>query len=349
MICPGVKNACCSATEFNDLLSQLLQKQTLLEKTKNSLFKIVDWIVKLSDNEINDVTRLASEKKCISPEGMTLMSARTQLKQIHSKFEKNTNSSFDFFFKMASGFSCALCEEDNTSNFQMDSSNKGFNLEINSKMCENIYTQGFQTEKMKIFLNLSYVNVFSEMLGCMANEKISLSPVLDEKSYNEMQEKTLFCSSKNQWLSNPECSDLCNTFPVINQNVFSDIMVPLQKTRIFLGNLMNEYHEQKDKLVQSSGQQIINNIKLETNLIRNVSNADLEQNVPSYLATFKYYIEAIGGEEENPKVMSVVLLEKSGLKPEEWISNFSLIEGVILVKSMIISLFAVMTLSLIHI
>ena len=341
-ICPGVQNACCSATEFNDLLSQLLQKQSLLEKTKSSLYKVVDWIVKLSDNEINDVTRLASEKKCISPEGTTLMSARSQLKKIHSKFENNTNSSFDFFFKKASGFSCSLCEENTTENFKMDSSEKGFNLEVDSDMCESVYTQGFEKGKMEIFLNLSYVNVFTEMLGCMAQEEISLFPVLDPKAFSQMQEKTLFCSSKNQWISNPECLDLCNSFPLINQNIFSEIMIPIQKTRIFMGNLMAEYHEQKDKLVQSSGQQIINNIKLETDLIKKVSNADLEQNVPSYMAKFKFFIEAIGGESENPKVMSVVLAENSGIKLNQWKTEFLLDEGVILAKTMIISIFVVL-------
>lgn len=317
-LCPNVKQTCCSVTDFNDLLQQTLQKQFLLGKTKASIVDLINWIVALSDQEVNEIVQVVHQKNCVRPQNIPLLVARSELKRNNSAIFENLQKSHNYFLRLSTGFTCSLCEQENLSQFQSAESGEGFVVKVNKNYCDMLFVQGMEQGVLEVFHNLAYLNVFVEMLGCMANEQLTLRPVLYKSEYNNLQEKGLYCSTNNNWVTDPECSKVCREFPVINRNVFADYMVPIEKSKIYFANLITEYHNSKDKLIQSTGQQLVNKIQLDRDQVNILVNTNYEYNLPTYLPKFDYFVEAIGGEKTTQKLINVALVEQDGLVLRDW-------------------------------
>jgi hypothetical protein len=314
-LCPQVEDSCCSSNDFNSLLQQILEKQFAVGKTKLEIMDLVNSIVNFSDQEINDVVQIVHQKNCIKPDNIPLLMARSKLKKNVSKVHNNLNDAFNYFFKLSTSFTCSLCEHSNEKDFIMNEMNSGFKMQVNKNICNYIFLEGFQNNKLQIFEYLEYLNVFVEMLGCVANDELSLKPVLFKEKYSSMEEKGLYCSTENNWIENEECNRLCTNYSMVNQNIFSDIMVPIEKSKRYFADLAKEYSESVSKIVQSNGQQLMNKLSLDNESITQLANTEIKLEKMPEVFDFKYFIEAIGGEKENPNVMKVELVANKGINP----------------------------------
>lgn len=317
-LCPEVKDSCCSASEFDDFLQQILQKQFILGKTKSNLINLVTWIVSLSDKEMNDMVQLAHEKNCVSPEGTPLMVSRSTLKEEFSSLETSLKKSFNFFFRLGTGFACTLCQQGTHNHFEMHESGKGFGVKVSDRICDSIFLEGSSEGHLRVFYLMSLLNVFSEMLGCMAEDPLKLEPSFDKKQFDDLQQKALFCSSQKKWVSDSDCFQLCNRFQVINQNVFSEMMVSAEKALLYSRNWMNEYRDTKEKLVKGSGKQLLSEVTLDSQSVQSINATNFQLNLPSYIPSFRYFVEPLGGESSNSQMLTQALTHQNGLDPSTW-------------------------------
>ena len=312
-LCPQVQDSCCSANDFDDLLQQILEKQFVVGKTRLQILDLIEWIVNLTDLEINDIVQIVNKKNCIKSENIPLLMARSKLKRDFAHVGKNLNKSFEFFFKLSTSFTCSLCEQSIVKDMIINQSGTGFRMQVNKDICNHVFLEGFQNNNLRIFEYLEYLNVFVEMLGCVANDELSLRPILFKNQYSSIEEKGLYCSTENNWIDNEDCNTLCKDYSMINQNMFSEIMIPIEKSKKYFSDLVKEYFETKNKMIKSSGKQLINKLNLDDDTISEIAKKDISPDTTPNVFSFKFFIEAIGGEQNNPNVMKIELTQNRGV------------------------------------
>jgi hypothetical protein len=300
------------------LLHQVLEKQFIVGRTRLETLDLIGMIVNLTDQQMNDLVQIIHQKECIRTDTIPLLLSRTKLKEQYSEIGQSITKAFNFFFELSTSFSCSLCEQSNEKHFAMNEDQKAFNMEVNQNICNNVFLEGFQNGSLKIFKKLKYLNVFVEMLGCLTNDDISLTPILFKNDYSKMREKGIFCSTNNNWIENQECNEMCLKYSVINRNIFSDVMESISKSKKYFSDLVHEYIDTVNEMVQSKGTPLLTKISLDQESIKRLANEDIQKEKIPLINKFKYFVEAVGGEKKNDEVMKIEIVPTKGIDPSKW-------------------------------
>jgi hypothetical protein len=297
------------------MLNQSLQKQFALGKTRTHIEYLLGWLTRSTDQDINEFVQMAHQENCVKSEGTSLLEARQKIKSEFEDYHAVIHDSFNFFFRINTGFTCSLCEQDNSRFFKFQDSGKGMVIQADKQICSKVYVEGFNEGHLKVFHLLHYLEVFTDMIGCLAKEEVPLSPTFNSLNYNQLQEKGFFCSNGNNWIEEKECVDLCHSLPVINGNAFSHIMVSVDKARILANEIIKDFKLQSDTVIQSDGNIITTKIDLDNkkNHQTSISDMDLKSSLPQNFLKFDSFIEPNGGESQNKGFITLDLRNGEGL------------------------------------
>lgn len=92
------------------------------------------------------------------------------------------------------------------------------------RTCESLFNLSRSKDAIHFFNDAYYLNQFVEVLGCLSGEMATLQPVLSDEKLEEILDQAKFCVGREAWLQNPHCQSMCSSFPILNQNAFSQMM-----------------------------------------------------------------------------------------------------------------------------
>ena len=206
-----------------------------------------------------------------------------------------------------------MCEQNNNKYFSLKDDSKHFIIKTDPKICNDVFVDGFNAGYLKIFRLLDYLSVFTKMLSCLAEESLSLQPKFDKLAYDQIQEKAIYCSGENRWSNDSECVHLCNSLPVINGNVFSKMMITLEKSKLFAKSLIEDYSRHDVSMIDSNQNVLSSKIVLDKKSIKDLDAEEMKSTLPKYISHFDTFIEPLGGESSNKQFIQMELTQEEGL------------------------------------
>ena len=325
--CPGLKHSCCSLSDFFYFNDQIKHKNNFLATIKNSMMTLSKWIIKMKDTQANKLVQMAKESKCIDTKGMSLLEARIKLIQLSDDIEQIIENSITHFSSLSSSFTCAICDVNAPNNFVKDfKEDTPITFKINQDICDAVFIQGSEVGALEFFKFIKVLNVHVKMLGCIAEDNIEMFPSYNEEELDNLEEISSKCSEQKAWLYDSKCTNLCKSFSIFNQNIFSEMMIPIEKAVNYLHEYKREMKETNEIISQSNKQNTFNQIKIslaeEENLLGKFqasAKLEIDAKKNQEYPIFKYYIEAVGGQQEYQKKVSWELVEEQGLNVTHFI------------------------------